>query len=138
MGVRAEDRDDPLRLPPALSLQRRKRCLPTDACPVHALRGGHVPPQVCGAATVRRCRHRHGARRPPQIGFDAIDSRIADLQAQFPGFDFVAKSPVDVMHGVGRLAWGFGPTGSAPVVAGMDIAVTEGDKTVSLYAFVDA
>jgi hypothetical protein len=72
------------------------------------------------------------------VGFDDIDRRIADLQAQFPGFVFAAKGPAEVMHDVGRMAWGFGRTGVAPVITGTDFAVTDGGKIVSLYAFIDA
>jgi hypothetical protein len=72
------------------------------------------------------------------VGFDDIDRRIADLQARFPAFVFAAKGTADVMHDVGRLAWGFGPAGADPVVTGTDVAVTDGERIVSLYAFIDA
>ncbi len=73
-----------------------------------------------------------------RVGFDDIDRRIAELQAQFPAFVFVAKGTADVLHDGGRLAWGFGPAGADPVVTGTDVAVTDGGKIVRLYAFVDA
>jgi hypothetical protein len=72
------------------------------------------------------------------VGFDAIDGRIADLQTQFPGFVFAANGPAEVMQDVGRMAWGFGPVGVAPVVTGTDFAITDGGKIVSLYAFIDS
>jgi hypothetical protein len=72
------------------------------------------------------------------VGFDEIDRRIAELQLRFPDFVFAARGPADVMHDVGRLAWGFGPAGLDPVVTGTDVAVTVGDRIASLYAFIDA
>jgi len=72
------------------------------------------------------------------VGFDAIDQRIGELQAQFPGFVFAARGTADVMQDVGSLAWGFGPAGAGPAVTGVDIAVTRDGKIESLYAFIDA
>jgi hypothetical protein len=41
------------------------------------------------------------------------------------------------MHGIGRLAWGFGPADNLGAVTGVDIAVTRGGKLSALYAFID-
>ena len=71
------------------------------------------------------------------VGLDAINRKVATLQARFPDFAFVERGPVDVMHGIGRLAWGFGPEGNRAVVTGVDIAITRDGKLLELYAFID-
>lgn len=71
------------------------------------------------------------------VGFDAIDYRIAGLQDKFPGFDFIERGPIQSMHGIGRLAWGYGPEGNRTAVTGVDIAVTRDGKILELYAFID-
>lgn len=69
-------------------------------------------------------------------GLAAIEQRVAQLQAQFAGFVFVQLGVAQAMHGVGKLAWGFGPE-CQHVVSGIDIAVTREGKLLELYAFVD-
>ncbi|CAB3649651.1 hypothetical protein LMG24238_01057 [Paraburkholderia sediminicola] len=71
------------------------------------------------------------------VGLDAIHRRVNELQARFPGFDFVERGPVDVMHGIGRLAWGYGPDDNRTAVTGIDIAVTRDGKILELYVFID-
>ncbi|NKI71157.1 nuclear transport factor 2 family protein [Collimonas pratensis] len=71
------------------------------------------------------------------VGLDAISHRVDELQARFPAFDFIERGPVDPMHGVGRLAWGYGPEDDRIAVTGVDIAVTRDGRLLALYAFVD-
>ncbi|SAL70532.1 hypothetical protein AWB69_08359 [Caballeronia udeis] len=71
------------------------------------------------------------------VGLDAINRKVATLQARFPDFEVVERGPVDVMHGIGRLAWGFGPENNRTVVTGVDIAITRDGKLLELYAFID-
>jgi hypothetical protein len=71
------------------------------------------------------------------VGLDAINRRVAELQAMFLDFVFVARGPANVMHEVGRLAWGFGPEGGSAAVTGVDVAVTCDGRLLSLYAFID-
>lgn len=70
-------------------------------------------------------------------GLDAINRRVDELQARFPAFDFVERGPVDAMHGVGRLAWGYGPEHNRSAVTGVDVAVTRDGRLLALYAFID-
>ncbi|SOE91997.1 hypothetical protein SAMN05414139_04703 [Burkholderia sp. D7] len=70
-------------------------------------------------------------------GFDAINRRVDELQARFPGFDFIERGPVEAMHGIGRLAWGYGPEDNRTAVTGVDIAVTRDGRLLELYAFID-
>ncbi len=72
------------------------------------------------------------------VGLEAIGRRIDELQAGFPGFAFVARGSADVMHEVGRLAWGFGPAADNAAVTGIDVAITRDGKLLALYAFVDS
>ncbi|AMO93114.1 hypothetical protein CFter6_0383 [Collimonas fungivorans] len=71
------------------------------------------------------------------VGLNAINRRIEELQAKFPAFDFVERGPVEAMHGVGRLAWGYGPEDNRNAVTGVDIAVTRDGRLLELYAFID-
>lgn len=71
------------------------------------------------------------------VGFAAIDRKVAELQARFPGFDFIERGPAEAMHGIGRLAWGYGPEDNRTAVTGVDIAVTRDGRLVELYAFID-
>jgi hypothetical protein len=71
------------------------------------------------------------------VGLDAINHRVEELQAQFAGFEFSERGQVNAMHGIGRLAWGFGPADNLGAVTGVDIAVTRGGKLSALYAFID-
>lgn len=71
------------------------------------------------------------------VGLDAINSKVAELQARFPDYDFIERGPVEVMHGIGRLAWGYGPKDNGEAVTGVDIAVTRDGRLLALYAFID-
>ncbi|WP_396333693.1 hypothetical protein [Burkholderia anthina] len=70
-------------------------------------------------------------------GFDEINRRVDALQARFPDFEFVERGPVQAMHGVGRLAWGYGPEADRTIVTGVDIAVTRQGRLLELFAFID-
>lgn len=71
------------------------------------------------------------------VGFDAINRRVDELQERFPAFGFIELGPVVAMHGVGRLAWGYGPEDNRSAVTGVDIAVTRDGRILELYAFID-
>jgi hypothetical protein len=70
-------------------------------------------------------------------GFDEINRRVDELQARFPDFEFVERGPVQAMHGIGRLAWGYGPEADRTTVTGVDIAVTRQGRLLELFAFID-
>src|SRR5471032_3231517 len=70
-------------------------------------------------------------------GLDAINCKVAELQTKFPGFNFIERGPVQAMHGIGRLAWGFGPKDNRTAVTGVDIAVTREGRLLERYAFID-
>jgi hypothetical protein len=72
------------------------------------------------------------------VGHEAIDQRIDELQKNFPDFKFIERGPVMAMHGVGRLAWGFGPESDRTAVTGVDIAVVFNGRLRELYAFIDS
>ncbi|MEQ5841925.1 nuclear transport factor 2 family protein [Paraburkholderia acidicola] len=71
------------------------------------------------------------------VGINAIDQRVAQLQTRFPGFDFVERGDVQAMHGVGRVAWGYGPEDNPSAVTGVDVAVSRNGKIQELYVFLD-
>jgi hypothetical protein len=70
-------------------------------------------------------------------GLEAIDRKVAELQARFPDFNFIELGPADAMHGIGRLAWGFGPEDNPTAVTGVDVAVEWDGRLLELYAFID-
>jgi hypothetical protein len=44
---------------------------------------------------------------------------------------------VQVLHGVGRLGWAYGPPDDPGRIRGEDIGVTEDAKISALYTFID-
>ncbi|MCU0151294.1 hypothetical protein N8H10_00660 [Curtobacterium flaccumfaciens pv. poinsettiae] len=51
---------------------------------------------------------------------------------------FSPAGPVYENHGMGYLAWHFGPEGAPPVVSGMDICFIEGDVIAKVYTLLTA
>jgi hypothetical protein len=71
-------------------------------------------------------------------GVDAISNSVADVLNNMPAnFVFTKLKPVIINNNIGRLVWGIGPEGQAPVATGMDIAHFENGKIKSLYVFLD-
>jgi hypothetical protein len=70
-------------------------------------------------------------------GHAALDEAVEKLLQRFPGFAFTELGPCETFHGIGRLAWGFGPPNEAPAVTGLDVVVTDGDRLNALYTFLD-
>jgi hypothetical protein len=71
------------------------------------------------------------------VGLDAIDRRVAEIQEKYPDFGFIERRAVQDMHGIGCLAWGYGPADNRTAVTGVDIAVTRDGRILELYAFID-
>lgn len=71
-------------------------------------------------------------------GIESISNSVTDtLQKLPPNFVFTQLKPVIINNSIGRLIWGAGPKGEAPVATGMDIAHFENGKIKSLYVFLD-
>jgi len=71
-------------------------------------------------------------------GREAIDGLIGTVQQQFPDFVFTLGGAVDAHHDQVRFTWNLGPAGAAePVVIGFDVAVLDGDRSRSVYGFLD-
>jgi hypothetical protein len=70
-------------------------------------------------------------------GREALAERAAELRAETPDFVFVPGGPVSVNHGLGHLAFRYGPAGQPAAVTGMDIARCEDGVIVELWTFVD-
>jgi len=71
-------------------------------------------------------------------GMDAINKSVTAVLSNMPtNFVFTKLKPVIINNSIGRLIWGIGPEGQAPVVTGMDIAHFENGKIKSLYVFLD-
>ena len=70
-------------------------------------------------------------------GRDALNAKVEQLLKDASGFVFRLAGLAEVNHDVGRARWHFGPSGAAPVVTGMDVAVFKQGRIRSLYAFLD-
>jgi SnoaL-like domain len=71
-------------------------------------------------------------------GREAIDSTIAAVQAQFPGFVFRLAGPVDGHHDQARFCWELGPAGEPAPIVGFDVAVTDGNGRIrTVLGFLD-
>jgi hypothetical protein len=77
----------------------------------------------------------HGGRH---AGHADLNNAVEKLLPKFPGWVFTQRGPIDAFHGIGRLPWNFGPPGAAPGVTCFDVVVTENDKIIALYTFLDA
>jgi hypothetical protein len=71
------------------------------------------------------------------VGFEAIDRAIEQLLQKFPEFVFSELSASDSHNEIGRLAWGFGPSGTKPAVTGLDVIISKDGKIEALYTFLD-
>jgi hypothetical protein len=71
------------------------------------------------------------------VGRVEINQTVEKLLSKFPGFVFTERSVPTAFHGVGRIAWGFGPAGAPPVVTGMDVGEAAFGKLRTLYTFID-
>ena len=71
------------------------------------------------------------------VGRDAISEKVEHILKDAPGFMFGLVGTPQVNHDHGRLQWQFGPSGAAPVVTGMDVAVFERGRIRALYTFLD-
>jgi hypothetical protein len=77
---------------------------------------------------------------PPGIlvGHDALDKFAGDLRATHPHFVYTEAGAPQVLHNSGRLAWGSGPKGEAPLYTGVDFIIARDGKIASLYVFLDS
>jgi hypothetical protein len=71
------------------------------------------------------------------VGRDALNAKVEGMLRETPGFVFWTTRPAQVNHDHGRLHWNLGPSGTAPVVTGMDVAVFEQGRIRALYTFLD-
>jgi hypothetical protein len=69
-------------------------------------------------------------------GHEALHAKAQRLLDEAPGFVFSPAGPVYENHGMGYLAWHFGPEGAPPVVSGMDICFIEGDRIAKVYTLL--
>jgi hypothetical protein len=71
-------------------------------------------------------------------GHSGVERAVVALIEKFPTFTFTDRGEVQAYNGVGRLAWGYGPTGQEAVSTGTDVLVMKGDKIGAVYTFVDS
>src|SRR6516165_3216956 len=82
--------------------------------------------RLCAVCAARR--HRRAA---------ALDTFAGDLRATHPHFVYAPHGEAQALHNAGRLAWGSGPRGEAPVYTGLDVIITRDGKIAALYVFLD-
>lgn len=70
-------------------------------------------------------------------GAQGIDAMIAGVQARFPGLVMRRTTEVDLHNDRVRFGWALGPDGGAPVVAGVDFGVLDGDRLATITGFID-
>jgi hypothetical protein len=70
-------------------------------------------------------------------GTRELDEAAGKLFTQFPGYRFSVVGSAQALHGVGRLAWAYGPPDDLRRITGEDIGVTENGKISALYTFLD-
>jgi hypothetical protein len=66
-----------------------------------------------------------------------IDAAIHQIQRQYPQFVCSELSAPECFHGIGRLAWGYGPPNEPPLITGLNVGVTSNDRLKALYTFFD-
>ena len=71
-------------------------------------------------------------------GVEKINAIIELLFTQFEGYVFSVRGPGQSMHGVGRLAWSYGPPDDPQRLTGTDVGVTKDGKLTALYVFIDS
>jgi hypothetical protein len=72
------------------------------------------------------------------VGHDALDKFAGDLRATHPDFVYTPHGAPQVLHNSGRLAWGSGLSGEAPVYTGVDFIIVRDGKIAALYVYLDA
>lgn len=71
-------------------------------------------------------------------GQDGLDSVIAAVHEQFPGFVFSALGQVDAHHQQARFRWGLGPSGDQPIIEGFDVVtINDQGQFSSVLGFLD-
>jgi hypothetical protein len=70
-------------------------------------------------------------------GHEAIGKFAGDLRATHPDYVYTPQGKPQVLHNAGRLAWGSGPRGVAPVYTGWDVITVRDGRITALYVFLD-
>lgn len=69
-------------------------------------------------------------------GHEAVGALIAKVQREHPGFVFTPE-PIQWNHGIGRVAWGYGPRDNPNLVRGEDIFTIDDGKLASARVFLN-
>jgi len=70
------------------------------------------------------------------VGRDVIDKFAGDLRATHPHFVYTQTGEPQALHNAGRLAWGSGPPGNAPVYTGWDVVIVEAGSLRSTCSLI--
>ncbi len=66
-------------------------------------------------------------------GPSAMNDKVQHLLDDAPGFVFRPEGPLREVDDLGMQAWGFGPEGQPPVVAGIDVALVHDGRITSVH-----
>jgi hypothetical protein len=66
-----------------------------------------------------------------------LDRFAGDLRATHPHYVYTPHGAPQVLHNSGRLAWGSGPKGEAPLYTGVDFIIVRNGKIAALYVYLD-
>jgi hypothetical protein len=72
------------------------------------------------------------------VGHEALDKFAGDLRATHPHYVYTPHGAPQVLHNAGRLSWGSGPKGEAPLYTGVDFIIVRDGKIAALYVFLDS
>jgi hypothetical protein len=70
-------------------------------------------------------------------GRAAIDGFAGSLRATHPDYVYTPHGNPQILGNAGRLAWGSGPAGEAPVYTGWDVIIVRDGMIDALYVFLD-
>jgi len=73
----------------------------------------------------------------PVVGREAIGQAAGVLRAMHPDYVYTPHGGPQALHNAGRLEWGSGPRGAAPVYTGSDVIIVRDARIAALYVFLD-
>jgi hypothetical protein len=68
-------------------------------------------------------------------GAEQLDRYIGRTRQRFGGMEFTLAGPVEGHHGQIRFGWQCGTPGAEPVVAGLDVALLDGERIRAIHGF---
>ncbi len=70
-------------------------------------------------------------------GHEALAKAVEQLLQRFPDFVFQQIGQPQAFHGIGRIAWGFGPPDALTRITGLDVLDSDSGKIPHLFTSLD-